>query len=83
MISNLYPHNVFSSPEYFSFFFKQIIVQLIAGAGEWDTNLCGKDTVNNKDVDGTTLFVAESFARICRRGSAGILNNYKNPNENS
>lgn len=25
------------------------------------------------DVDGTLLFVGETFARICRRGAVGIL----------
>ncbi|KAG5537118.1 hypothetical protein RHGRI_024526 [Rhododendron griersonianum] len=55
------------------FFFKQITDQLIAGAEERDMNLCRKDTVNDNVVDGATLFVAESFARICRRGSADVL----------
>lgn len=43
-------------------------------------NLCRKDIVNDNVVDGATLFVAESFARICRRGSAGILDDCKNHN---
>ncbi|XP_057459915.1 uncharacterized protein LOC130750362 isoform X2 [Actinidia eriantha] len=56
------------------FFFKKITVQLIAGAEEWDMNLCSKEAVFNKNiVDGTILFVGESFARICRRGSADVL----------
>ncbi|THG22716.1 hypothetical protein TEA_018484 [Camellia sinensis var. sinensis] len=57
-----------------SFFFKQITIQLIAGAEEWDVNLCSKDVIFNKmGLDGTILFVGESFARICRRGSADVL----------
>ncbi|KAF5956216.1 hypothetical protein HYC85_003441 [Camellia sinensis] len=53
------------------FFFKQITIQLIAGAEEWDVNLSSKDVIFNKmGLDGTILFVGESFARICRRGSA-------------
>ncbi|KAL7161768.1 hypothetical protein ACSBR2_042276 [Camellia fascicularis] len=56
------------------FFFKQITIQLIAGAEEWDVNLCSKDVIFNKmGLDGTILFVGESFARICRRGSADVL----------
>ncbi|CAL5361900.1 unnamed protein product [Camellia sinensis] len=56
------------------FFFKQITIQLIAGAEEWDVNLSSKDVIFNKmGLDGTILFVGESFARICRRGSADVL----------
>ncbi|GMQ01130.1 hypothetical protein CsSME_00047882 [Camellia sinensis var. sinensis] len=52
----------------------KITFQLIAGAEEWDVNLCGKDVIFNKmGLDGTILFVGESFARICRRGSADVL----------
>ncbi|KAL6997027.1 hypothetical protein U1Q18_007150 [Sarracenia purpurea var. burkii] len=58
----------------FSFFFKQITVQLIAGAEEWDMNLCNKEAIFLKNgVDSIILFVGESFARICRRGSADVL----------
>lgn len=28
---------------------------------------------DSHDVDGTLLFVGETFARICRRGAVGIL----------
>ncbi|CAL5358120.1 unnamed protein product [Camellia sinensis] len=52
----------------------KITIQLIAGAEEWDVNLCSKDVIFNKmGLDGTILFVGESFARICRRGSADVL----------
>ncbi|XP_059657297.1 uncharacterized protein LOC132303870 [Cornus florida] len=55
-------------------FFKQITVQLLAGAEEWDMSLGDRaDIFNENDMDGTILFVGESFARICRRGSADVL----------
>ena len=58
---------LFTLHQNFSFFFKKITVQLIAGAEEWDMNLCSKEAVFNKNiVDGSILFVGESFARICR-----------------
>ncbi|KAL6963817.1 hypothetical protein U1Q18_034822 [Sarracenia purpurea var. burkii] len=56
------------------FFFKQITIQLIAGAEEWDMNLCNKESIFLKNGAGSIiLFVGESFARICRRGSADVL----------
>ncbi|XP_052182817.1 uncharacterized protein LOC127795278 isoform X3 [Diospyros lotus] len=57
-------------------FFKQITMQFIAGAEEWDANICNKESIfNGNDMDGTIQFVGESFARICRRGSADVLLN--------
>ncbi|XAR50293.1 hypothetical protein NMG60_11004579 [Bertholletia excelsa] len=62
------------------FFFKQITLQLIAGAEEWDANLGNKAMINKEGVDGILLFVGESFARICRRGSADVLIGQMIPN---
>lgn len=57
-----------------SLFFKRLTTQLLHGAEEWDLNLGDKSAVaNDNDMDATILFVGEAFARICRRGSAGIL----------
>ena len=72
---------LFTLHQNFSFFFKKITVQLVAGAEEWDMNLCNKEAIFNKNsAAGTILFVGESFARICRRGSAGILDKYEHHN---
>lgn len=61
---------VHSLPE-FSLFFKQITIQLLAGAEE-DRNLCnGAATLHKTEMDCSIAFVGEAFARICRRGSAG------------
>ncbi|CAK9172583.1 unnamed protein product [Ilex paraguariensis] len=55
-------------------FFKQITIQLLAGAEEWDRNLCHEAAMVNKGgVDGFISFIGEVFARICRRGSADVL----------
>ncbi|KAA8542173.1 hypothetical protein F0562_023325 [Nyssa sinensis] len=55
-------------------FFKKITIQVLAGAEEWDMNLSDKTAIfDENDIDGTILFVGELFARIGRRGSAGIL----------
>lgn len=55
-------------------FFKGLTTQLLRGAEDWDLKLVNKSTVSNENhLDATILFVAEAFARICRRGSSGIL----------
>ncbi|KAF8399868.1 hypothetical protein HHK36_015739 [Tetracentron sinense] len=55
-------------------FFKQIATQLLAGAEERAIELCGRaDALDRSVVNGTFLFVGETFSRICRRGSADIL----------
>ncbi|XP_021762025.1 telomere length regulation protein TEL2 homolog [Chenopodium quinoa] len=52
-------------------FFKSITIQLLDGAEEKSRKLYGKEVYTG--VDGSFLFVAEMFARICRRGSADLL----------
>ncbi|KAL5717818.1 hypothetical protein ACHQM5_010781 [Ranunculus cassubicifolius] len=55
-------------------FFKRIVIQLIAGAEEKSLESCSNtDSQDRSSIDGTFLFVGETFARICRRGSADIL----------
>ncbi|KAF6155345.1 hypothetical protein GIB67_019871 [Kingdonia uniflora] len=55
-------------------FFMQIAVQLLDGAEERAIELCDKkDALNASVIDNTFLFVGETFARICRRGSADSL----------
>ena len=67
---------VYSSPDYYSLFFKQITIQLLSLAEERNMNLLFKGAILDKrDMDGTLLFVGEIFSRICRRGSVG---NYYN-----
>ena len=63
---------VYSSQEYLSFFFKQIAIQLLAGVEEKSMKLHDEAaSLDKNDMDGTFLFVGETFARICRRGSVG------------
>ena len=67
---------VYSSPDYYSLFFKQTTIQLLSLAEERNVNLLFKGAILDKrDMDGTLLFVGEIFSRICRRGSVG---NYYN-----
>ncbi|KAK6148135.1 hypothetical protein DH2020_019047 [Rehmannia glutinosa] len=55
-------------------FFKRLTTQLLHGVEEWDLRLVDKSAVaNDIHMDGSILFVGEAFARICRRGSAGVL----------
>ncbi|KAK9278448.1 hypothetical protein L1049_028013 [Liquidambar formosana] len=55
-------------------FFKQITNQLLSGAEEKDTELLDKTSIFDRSgMDGTFLFVGETFARICRRGSTDVL----------
>ncbi|KAK3040594.1 hypothetical protein RJ639_026915, partial [Escallonia herrerae] len=55
-------------------FFKQITIQLLTGGEEWDRSLCDGAAVSKIiDVDGPLLFVGETLARICRRGSTDVL----------
>lgn len=66
-----------SLKEYHSLFFKTITIQLLSGLQERAANLSDKFTSFNKiELDGTLLFVGESFSRICRRGSSGKFNNF-------
>ncbi|KAF9615848.1 hypothetical protein IFM89_026736 [Coptis chinensis] len=59
---------------YVSLFFKQICIQLLAGAENGALELCDtKHILDRSVVDATLFFVGETFARICRRGSADIL----------
>lgn len=63
--------SVYPLQEYSSFF-KQITIQLLSLAEEKNLNFSnGGATVHKRDVDGTFLFVGETFSRICRRGSVG------------
>lgn len=55
-------------------FFKQITIQLLSGAEERDMELIDKAAIFDRQAtDSTFLFVGETFARICRRGSADVL----------
>ncbi|XP_043695771.1 telomere length regulation protein TEL2 homolog [Telopea speciosissima] len=55
-------------------FFKQVIIQLLAGAEERSVEICYNEEALDQSVsDGTFLFVGETFSRICRRGFADIL----------
>ncbi|XP_024025007.1 telomere length regulation protein TEL2 homolog isoform X1 [Morus notabilis] len=55
-------------------FFKQITIQLLSLAEEKNLNLSnGGATIHIRDVDGTFLFVGETFSRICRRGSVDVF----------
>ncbi|GMN56825.1 hypothetical protein TIFTF001_025941 [Ficus carica] len=54
--------------------FKIITIQLLSLAEEKNLTLSdGGATLNVRDVDGTFLFVGETFSRICRRGSVDVL----------
>ncbi|XP_010663036.1 uncharacterized protein LOC100256409 isoform X2 [Vitis vinifera] len=56
------------------FFFKQIAIQLLAGVEEKSMKLHDEAASLDKNgMDGTFLFVGETFARICRRGSIDVL----------
>lgn len=56
------------------FFFKQIAIQLLAGVEEKSMKLHDEAASLDKNgMDGTFLFVGETFARICRRGSVDVL----------
>lgn len=57
-------------------YFKNITIQLLDGAEEKNLMLYGKEVIfRGTDVDATFQFVAEMFARICRRGSAELFVN--------
>ncbi|KNA11412.1 hypothetical protein SOVF_135530 [Spinacia oleracea] len=57
-------------------FFKSVTIQLLDGAEEKSWELYDKEVLfHGTDVDGTFQFVAEMFARICRRGSTELLVN--------
>ncbi|KAI3933451.1 hypothetical protein MKX01_022030 [Papaver californicum] len=56
------------------FFFKQATIQLLAGVEERGHEISDKSYVLGSNVvNGTFLFVGETFARISRRGSTDIL----------
>ncbi|XP_031251325.1 telomere length regulation protein TEL2 homolog [Pistacia vera] len=55
-------------------FFKMITIQLLSGLEERAANLSDKVATFKKiELDGTSLFVGETFSRICRRGSSDVL----------
>ncbi|KAL6576352.1 hypothetical protein OROHE_000133 [Orobanche hederae] len=55
-------------------FFKRVTSQLLHGVEEWDLKLVEKSSVtNNSHMDGSILFIGETFTHICRRGSADVL----------
>ncbi|XP_038986826.1 telomere length regulation protein TEL2 homolog [Phoenix dactylifera] len=55
-------------------FFQQITKQLLVGAEERAMELFNKKDASNRNVlDGSFLFVGETFSRICRRGSTDVL----------
>lgn len=55
-------------------FFQQITKQLLVGIEERAMEVFNeKDASNRNFLDGSFLFVGETFSRICRRGSADIL----------
>ncbi|KAL4193587.1 hypothetical protein AMTRI_Chr06g200260 [Amborella trichopoda] len=55
-------------------FFKQIIMQILDGAEQREFLFHHDiDALDTEMSDGTLLFTGETFARICRRGFAGIL----------
>ncbi|XP_042515891.1 telomere length regulation protein TEL2 homolog isoform X2 [Macadamia integrifolia] len=55
-------------------FFKQVIIQLLAGAEERSVEIFNNGVALDQCVsDGTFLFVGETFSRICRRGFADVL----------
>ncbi|XP_056683454.1 uncharacterized protein [Spinacia oleracea] len=59
-----------------SLFFQSITIQLLDGAEEKSWELYDKEVLfHGTDVDDTFQFVAEMFARICRRGSTELLVN--------
>ncbi|KAJ7945759.1 Telomere length regulation protein TEL2 like [Quillaja saponaria] len=54
-------------------FFKQITIQLLSLAGDMTLSDHTAVKSNEMDIDGTLIFVGETFSRICRRGSADVL----------
>ncbi|WOL06173.1 telomere length regulation protein [Canna indica] len=55
-------------------FFQQVVIQLFMGAEDCDFGKLNKrDALDANILDGSLLFIGESFTRICRRGSADIL----------
>ncbi|GMH01194.1 hypothetical protein Nepgr_003033 [Nepenthes gracilis] len=55
-------------------FFKEITIQLLTAAEGENKEICDKSVISHRmEGDGTILFIAELFARICRRGSADLL----------
>ncbi|KAK1289744.1 putative protein phosphatase 2C 19 [Acorus calamus] len=53
--------------------FKQITIQLLDGAEECATELYVGRNILDEAIPDSFLLVGESFARICRRGSADVL----------
>ncbi|KAL6497202.1 hypothetical protein OROGR_029131 [Orobanche gracilis] len=55
-------------------FSAQVTGQLLHGVEEWDLKLVDKSAVTNHiHMDGSILFIGETFTRICRRGSTDVL----------
>ncbi|XP_062029874.1 uncharacterized protein LOC133745771 [Rosa rugosa] len=52
-------------------FFKQVTIQLLSLAEEGNMEIL--DGFCESDMNGTLLFVGETFSRICRRGSVDVL----------
>ncbi|KAK9117429.1 hypothetical protein Sjap_016376 [Stephania japonica] len=68
-LSSQYPQNFCES-----LFFKKIVNQLFDGAEERAAEFFDRmEKLGGSTLDGTLLFVGESFARICRRGSTDII----------
>ncbi|KAM5571776.1 hypothetical protein ABKV19_012055 [Rosa sericea] len=54
-------------------FFKQVTIQLLSLAEEGNMELLDEGAFRKSDMNGTLLFVGETFSRICRRGSVDVL----------
>ncbi|THU46163.1 hypothetical protein C4D60_Mb09t02060 [Musa balbisiana] len=55
-------------------FFQQMARQLLCGAEDCNFEMLNpRDASDANTVDGSLLFIGETFSRICRRGSADIL----------
>lgn len=57
--------------KYYSLFFKQVAVQLLSLTVEGNMDMLDEGTFCKTDMNGTLLFVGETFSRICRRGFVG------------
>ncbi|XP_042436706.1 telomere length regulation protein TEL2 homolog [Zingiber officinale] len=55
-------------------FFQKVVNQLLVGAEDCDYQVSNYINASDaNDLDGSLLFVGETFSRICRRGSTDIL----------
>lgn len=64
--------------KYYSLFFKQVAVQLLSLTEEGNMDMLDEGAFC--DMNGTLLFVGETFSRICRRGFVGNYYNFKHCN---